>query len=99
VCLAHDPKFEDPALSVLLRSRAGYVGAIGSRTTHGKRVARLSENGFTDAEIARIHSPVGLDIGAATPEEIAVSILAEVVASRRGRAGRAAVGKAAATVA
>jgi xanthine dehydrogenase accessory factor len=99
VCLAHDPKFEDPALSVLLRSRAGYVGAIGSRTTHGKRVARLSENGFTDAEIARIHSPVGLDIGAATPEEIAVSILAEVVAARRGKVGRTATGKAAATVA
>jgi xanthine dehydrogenase accessory factor len=99
VCLAHDPKFEDPALGVLLRSRVGYVGAIGSRTTHGKRVARLREAGFDDEAIGRIHSPVGLDLGAATPEEIAVSILAEVVASRRGRAGRAAVGKAAATVA
>jgi xanthine dehydrogenase accessory factor len=99
VCLAHDPKFEDPALGVLLRSRAGYVGAIGSRTTHGKRVARLREQGFDDEAIARIHSPVGLDLGAATPEEIAVAILAEVVATRRGRTGRAAVGKAAATVA
>jgi xanthine dehydrogenase accessory factor len=99
VCLAHDPKFEDPALSVLLRSRVGYVGAIGSRTTHGKRVARLQDAGFSDDEIARIHSPVGLDIGAATPEEIAVSILAEVVASRRGKLGRAATSKAAATVA
>jgi xanthine dehydrogenase accessory factor len=99
VCLAHDPKFEDPALTVLLRSRAGYVGAIGSRTTHGKRVARLREAGFSDDEIGRIHSPVGLDIGAATPEEIAVSILAEVVAARRGKIGRAATSKAAATVA
>ncbi|HEV7678125.1 MAG TPA: XdhC/CoxI family protein [Candidatus Dormibacteraeota bacterium] len=89
VCLAHDPKFEDPALSVLLRSPVGYVGAIGSRTTHGKRVARLHEAGFTDEEIARIHSPVGLDIGAATAEEIAVSILAEVIATRRGRTGGA----------
>jgi len=99
VCLAHDPKFEDPALAVLLRSRTGYIGAIGSRTTHGKRVARLHEAGFGDDDIARIHSPVGLDIGAATPEEIAVAILAEVVASRRGRGGRAAsTSKAAATV-
>jgi len=99
VCLAHDPKFEDPALSVLLRSRTGYIGAIGSRTTHGKRVARLAEAGFSGEEIARIHSPVGLDIGAATPEEIAVAILAEVVASRRGKVGRAATSKAAASVA
>jgi len=99
VCLAHDPKFEDPALRVLLRSRAGYIGAIGSRTTHGKRVARLREAGFSDDEIARIHSPVGLDLGAATAEEIAVSILAEVVASRRGRSGGALSSWAAATVA
>jgi len=100
VCLAHDPKFEDPALGVLLRSRTGYVGAIGSRTTHGKRVARLREAGFDDEAIARIHSPVGLDLGAATPEEIAVAILAEVVATRRGRSSaQAAAGKAAATVA
>ena len=100
VCLAHDPKFEDPALGVLLRSRAGYVGAIGSRTTHGKRVARLREAGFSDEAIARIHSPVGLDLGAATPEEIALAILAEVVAARRGRSSAQAAGaKAAATVA
>ncbi len=97
VCLAHDPKFEDPALTWLLRSRTGYVGAIGSRTTHGKRVARLREAGFDDTAIARVHSPVGLDIGAATPEEIAVSILAEVVAVRRGRDSRTVAGKAAAT--
>jgi xanthine dehydrogenase accessory factor len=99
VCLAHDPKFEDPALAVLLRSPAGYVGAIGSRTTHGKRVARLREAGFSDDEIARIHSPVGLDLGAATAEEIAVSILAEVVAARRGRSGGALSSRPTATVA
>jgi xanthine dehydrogenase accessory factor len=87
VCLAHDPKFEDPALGVLLRGQVGYVGAIGSRSTHAKRVARLREAGFGDSAIARVHSPVGLDLGAATPEEIAVAILAEVVAVRRGRTG------------
>ncbi|HEY6782600.1 MAG TPA: XdhC family protein, partial [Candidatus Dormibacteraeota bacterium] len=85
VCLAHDPKFEDPALTALLRTDTGYIGAIGSRGTHAKRVARLREAGFTDSDIARIHSPVGLDLGAATPEEIAVAILAEIVAVRRGR--------------
>jgi xanthine dehydrogenase accessory factor len=85
VCLAHDPKFEDPALTSLLRSETGYIGAIGSRGTHAKRVARLREAGFSDTEIARIHSPVGLNLGAATPEEIAIAILAEIVAVRRGR--------------
>lgn len=85
VCLAHDPKFEDPALSALLRTDTGYIGAIGSRGTHAKRVARLHDAGFSDADIARIHSPVGLNLGAATPEEIAIAILAEIVAVRRGR--------------
>ncbi len=85
VCLAHDPKFEDPALTALLRTDTGYIGAIGSCGTHAKRVARLREAGFTDSDIARIHSPVGLNLGAATPEEIAVAILAEIVAVRRGR--------------
>src|ERR1700730_8761811 len=85
VCLAHDPKFEDPALTALLRTETGYIGAIGSRGTHAKRVARLREAGFSDADIARIHSPVGLNLGAATPEEIAIAILAEIVAVRRGR--------------
>jgi xanthine dehydrogenase accessory factor len=87
VCLAHDPKFEDPALATLLRTDVGYIGAIGSRSTQAKRVARLVEAGFADADIARIHSPVGLDIGASTPAEIAVAVLAEVVAVRRGRSG------------
>ena len=85
VCLAHDPKFEDPALTALLRTETGYIGAIGSRGTHAKRVARLREAGFSDTDIARIHSPVGLNLGAATPEEIAIAILAEIVAVRRGR--------------
>jgi xanthine dehydrogenase accessory factor len=85
VCLAHDPKFEDPALSALLRTETGYIGAIGSRGTHAKRVARLKEAGFDETDIARIHSPVGLNLGAQTPEEIAIAILAEIVAVRRGR--------------
>jgi xanthine dehydrogenase accessory factor len=85
VCLAHDPKFEDPALTALLRTETGYIGAIGSRGTHAKRVARLKDAGFDDSDIARIHSPVGLNLGAQTPEEIAVAILAEIVAVRRGR--------------
>jgi xanthine dehydrogenase accessory factor len=96
VCLAHDPKFEDPALTALLRTDTGYIGAIGSRGTHAKRVARLREAGFGDADIARIHSPVGLNLGAATPEEIAIAILAEIVAVRRGRnAGSLSAGPAA----
>jgi xanthine dehydrogenase accessory factor len=85
VCLAHDPKFEDPALTALLRTETGYIGAIGSRGTHAKRVVRLHEAGFADVDIARIHSPVGLNLGAQTPEEIAIAILAEIVAVRRGK--------------
>jgi xanthine dehydrogenase accessory factor len=87
VCLAHDPKFEDPALTVLLRGQAGYVGAIGSRSTHAKRVARLRQAGIDEEAISRIHSPIGLDLGALTPDEIALAILAEVVAVRRGHRG------------
>jgi len=87
VCLAHDPKFEDPALGILLRSRVGYVGAIGSRSTHAKRVNRLQQQGLDALATSRIHSPIGLDLGAATPREIALAILAEVVAARRGRPG------------
>ena len=98
VCLAHDPKFEDPALTALLRTETGYIGAIGSRGTHAKRVARLREAGFTDSDIARIHSPVGLDLGAATPEEIAVAILAEIIAVRRGRSAGSLSAKPAAPV-
>lgn len=85
VVLAHDEKFEDPALQVALRSRAGYIGAIGSRKTSEARAERLRQAGFTDEDIARIHGPIGIDIGAKTPAEIAVSILAEIIAVRRGR--------------
>lgn len=84
VTLTHDPKLDDPALRVALRSPAFYVGALGSKKTHGARVARLREEGFTDAEIARIHAPVGLDIEARSPAEIAISILAEITQLLRG---------------
>lgn len=86
VLLTHDPKLDDPALEAVLRSEVFYIGALGSTRTHAKRVARLSEKGFSDDEIARIHGPVGLDIGAASPSEIAVAILAQMIGVlRRGR--------------
>lgn len=85
VTLTHDPKLDDPALMVALRSDAFYVGSLGSRKTHAKRVERLREAGLSEAEIARLRAPVGLDIGAITPAEIAVSVLAEVTRTlRRG---------------
>lgn len=86
VTLTHDPKLDDPALEVALRSPAFYIGALGSRRTHGKRVARLAEAGLDAAAIGRIRAPIGLDIAAVTAPEIALSILAEVVAARRGAA-------------
>ena len=79
VTLSHDPKLDDPALEAALRSRAFYVGALGSRRTHAKRVQRLTEMGFGEADLERIHAPVGLDIGAVSPAEIALSALAQVV--------------------
>ncbi|AVO37053.1 XdhC family protein [Pukyongiella litopenaei] len=85
VLLTHDPKLDDPALMAALRADVFYIGALGSTRTHAKRVARLEQAGFTGAEIARIHAPVGLDIGAADPSEIAVAILAEMTAVLRGR--------------
>jgi xanthine dehydrogenase accessory factor len=85
VCLAHDPKFEDPAMEVLLRSDAGYIGAVGSRATSAERHERLKAAGFSEEQLARIHGPVGLNIGGRTPEEVALSIMAEIVAVRRGR--------------
>jgi xanthine dehydrogenase accessory factor len=84
VTLTHDPKLDDPALDVALRSPCFYIGALGSRRTHAKRVARLQEMGHGESAFARIHAPVGLDIGAVTAPEIALSVLAEVVAARRG---------------
>lgn len=83
VTLAHDPKLDDPALAVALASEAFYVGALGSRRTHEKRLARLRERGLSEAQLKRLHAPVGLPIGARTPAEIAVSILAEIVQARR----------------
>jgi xanthine dehydrogenase accessory factor len=78
VTLTHDPKLDDPALAVALRSEAFYIGALGSKRTHGRRLERLSALGFAEAELARIHGPVGLALGAKSPAEIAVSILAQV---------------------
>ncbi len=83
VLLTHDPKLDDPALNVALRSKAFYLGALGSTRTHAKRVERMKAAGFSDAELARLHAPIGLDIKAAGPAEIAVSILAEVIAELR----------------
>jgi xanthine dehydrogenase accessory factor len=85
VILSHDPKFDLPALQIALRSRAAYVGLIGSRTTQAKRKAALREEGFSEAELARIHGPIGLDLGGREPAEIALAILAEIVAVRHGR--------------
>lgn len=78
VTLTHDPKLDDPALHVALRSEAFYIGALGSRKTHGKRVERLTEHGYTEAEIAKIHAPIGLNINAKSPAEIAISIMAQI---------------------
>jgi len=83
----HDPKFDQPALTAALESDAGYVGALGSRRTQNQRAERLREAGVADADIERIHAPCGLDLGARTPEETAISILAEVVAARTRRSG------------
>lgn len=89
-CLTHDPKIDDPALDAALRAECFYIGALGSRRTHAKRVERLKAAGFADEAIARIHAPIGLDIGAVSPAEIAVSILAEIVGDLRRDRRRAA---------
>lgn len=85
--LTHDPKFDVPALQVALRTNAGYIGAMGSRRTHEDRLVRLKEAGISDAECERLHSPIGLDLGARTPEETAISIAAEIVQARWGGSG------------
>ncbi|QGH70698.1 XdhC family protein [Pseudactinotalea sp. HY158] len=82
--LTHDAKFDEPLLELAVELPAGYIGAMGSRRTHRERSARLRARGVTDAAQARIHSPIGLDLGGHTPAETAVSIMAEVVATRRG---------------
>ncbi|MBT3990677.1 MAG: XdhC family protein [Rhodospirillaceae bacterium] len=85
VTLTHDPKLDDPALEVALKSDAFYIGSLGSRRTHAARLERLGEAGFGDDDFARIHAPVGLDLGATSPAEIAVTILAEMVAAKHGK--------------
>jgi xanthine dehydrogenase accessory factor len=90
VALTHDPKIDDPALKAALRSECFYIGALGSRKTHERRVQRLTEAGFTEVDLTRIHAPIGLDIGAVSPAEIAVSILAEIIASLRKERRRSA---------
>lgn len=81
--LTHDPKLDDPALRVALRSPARYIGALGSRSTHARRLERLRAEGFDEPALARIHGPIGLSISAKTPEEIALSILAQIVQVQR----------------
>jgi xanthine dehydrogenase accessory factor len=83
--LTHDPKLDDPALKIALPSQAFYVGALGSKTTQSKRRQRLLEEGVTEEQLDRLHGPIGLDIGAGTPEEIAMSIMAEIVAARNSQ--------------
>src|SRR5256712_4090139 len=83
--LTHDPKFDEPTLKVLLSHQVGYVGAIGSRKTGEERNERLRKQGLTDEQISSIHGPIGLNIGATSPEEMALAIMAEIVAARHGK--------------
>jgi xanthine dehydrogenase accessory factor len=89
VFLTHDPKIDDSGLELALRADCFYIGALGSKKTHARRVERLSARGFDASTLARIHAPVGLDIGAVSPAEIAVSILGEIIASLRQKPQRA----------
>lgn len=90
VALTHDPKLDDPALAAALRSECFYIGALGSRRNHAGRCSRLKELGFSDSDVARIHGPIGLPIGAISPAEVAISILAEMTQIlRRGEAAKA----------
>ncbi len=86
--LTHDPKFDIPLLALALRTEAAFVGAMGSRRTHDDRMARLRDVGLTEVELARLSSPIGLDLGARTPQETAISIAAEIIASVHGGSGR-----------
>jgi xanthine dehydrogenase accessory factor len=83
VALTHDPKIDDPALLYALERDCFYIGALGSRKTHGRRIDRLKEQGVGDADLSRIHAPIGLNIGAVSPAEIAVSIMAQITESLR----------------
>jgi xanthine dehydrogenase accessory factor len=91
VALTHDPKIDDPALLHALQRDCFYIGALGSKKTHARRVDRLKQAGISDAAVARIHAPIGLSIGAVSPAEIAVSILAEITQSLRVKADKEAV--------
>jgi xanthine dehydrogenase accessory factor len=93
--LCHDPKIDDPALIAALKSDCFYIGALGSRKTHAKRLERLRTLGFNEPDLARIHAPIGLDIGAVSPAEIAVSIIGELIFARRQKPLRAAADAAA----
>jgi xanthine dehydrogenase accessory factor len=86
--LTHDPKIDDPALETALPSSAFYVGALGSKATHEKRRKRLIGAGLTESQVERLHAPIGLDLGGRRPEEIALAVMAEIVAARNGRRGR-----------
>ncbi len=86
--LTHDPKIDDQALVAALRADCFYIGALGSRKTHARRLERMTAQGFGASDVARIHAPIGLDIGAVSPAEIAVSILGEIIAGRRRKAPR-----------
>ena len=90
VALTHDPKIDDPALKHALARECFYIGALGSKKTHARRVERLRQAGLTDADIARIHAPIGLAIGAMSPPEIAIAIMAEITQALRIQADRAA---------
>jgi len=93
VCLlTHDPKIDDPALVAALKAGCFYIGALGSRKTHAKRLDRMRANGFDGEALARIHAPIGLDIGAVSPAEIAVAIIGEIVAALRKKPLRAEAG-------
>lgn len=83
--LTHDPKFDEPTLKVILSRNVGYIGAIGSRKTSQERAERLKRQGLTDEQLHRIHGPIGLNIGATSPEEMALAIMAEIVATRHGK--------------
>jgi xanthine dehydrogenase accessory factor len=87
VALTHDPKLDDPALAAALNSPCFYIGALGSKKSHAARLARLQQQGFSDEQLARIHGPVGLDIAAKSPAEIAVSIVAEMTKELRAGGG------------
>jgi len=84
VALTHDPKLDDPAIEYAIKSNGFYIGALGSRKTHEKRVARLKDTGCSDVEINRIDAPIGMDIGALSPAEIAISIMAQVTLALNG---------------